>query len=255
MIDYVSELRLHNEALRRAYGIGAGDHVLDIGCGLGQTTRDAARMAGDGSVLGVDVSAAMIERARELTRAEGLGNVEYQCGDAQVHPFPPQRFDVVISRFGTMFFTNPVAAFANIRRALRPAGRLVMMVWQAHARNAWAVTIQSALRGAATASSEPADTGAFSLGDPGTVERILGATGFAGIAFAEVQRPVYYGPDAAAALDFVLGFSNVREALEGMEPASAQHGLDRLRDAMAAHQRPDGVWLDSRAWIVGASCA
>ena len=125
---YDAELQRHNEVLRRAVRVQLHDHVLDIGCGTGQTTRQAARMAQAGSVLGVDVSAAAIERARELARAEGLRNVTFEQADAQVHHFPQERFDLAVSRFGTMFFDDPVTAFANIGRALRPAGRLVMMV-------------------------------------------------------------------------------------------------------------------------------
>ena len=106
-IDYDAELRLHNTALRRALALDPDDHVLDIGCGAGQTTRDAARIASEGTAVGIDPSAPMIHRARELTEAEGLPNVTFVHGDAQVHPFPPGRFDVAISRFGTMFFGDP----------------------------------------------------------------------------------------------------------------------------------------------------
>jgi SAM-dependent methyltransferase len=117
--------RRHDEVLRRAVGVQLRDHVLDIGCGTGQTTRQAARTARAGSAFGVDVSAPAIKRARELARTEGLRNVTFEHADAQVHGFPPARFDLAMSRFGTMFFDDPVAAFANIGRALRPAGRLV----------------------------------------------------------------------------------------------------------------------------------
>ena len=149
---YDSELRRHNGVLRRAVGVQLHDHVLDIGCGTGQTTREAARTAQAGSAFGVDVSAPAIERARELARAGGLRNVTFEHANAQVHRFPPERFDLAISRFGTMFFDDPVAAFANIRRALRPAGRLVMMVWQAHERNEWDVAIDQSLGAARRAS-------------------------------------------------------------------------------------------------------
>lgn len=98
----------------------------------------------------------------------------------------------------------------------------------------------------------PAAMTAFSMGDAGTVERTLDAAGFAGVVLAEVNRPVYYGPDASVALDFVLGFSNVCDALGRLDPALAQRGRDRLRAVMAAHLAPDGVWFDSRAWIVSA---
>jgi ubiquinone/menaquinone biosynthesis C-methylase UbiE len=100
----------------RGVRIRPGDHVLDIGCGAGQTTRDAARLAVAGSVLGVDVSAPMIECARRLTDAAGLQNVDFERADAETHHFPAEHFDVVISRFGTMFFRDSVAAFTNIAR-------------------------------------------------------------------------------------------------------------------------------------------
>src|SRR5215204_1516027 len=177
-VDYDAELRLHDEVFRRTYYIGADDRVLDIGCGTGRTTRDAARSAGEGSALGVDLSASMIERARELARAEGVHNVAFEQGDAQVHRFPADGFDLAISRFGTMFFDDPVAAFANIAVALRPAGRLVMMVWQEHEHNEWSVEIERALgpEGSPVPASDARK--AFSLADQGTVEAILGAAGF-----------------------------------------------------------------------------
>jgi ubiquinone/menaquinone biosynthesis C-methylase UbiE len=126
---YDAELRRHNQILRQACGVQPHDHVLDIGCGTGQTTRQAARAAQAGSALGVDISAPAIERARKLAQIEGLGNVIFEHANAQVHRFQQQRFDLAISRFGTMFFEDPVAAFANIRRALCPVGRPVVVVW------------------------------------------------------------------------------------------------------------------------------
>jgi SAM-dependent methyltransferase len=250
-VDYDAELRLHDEVLRRTYDIRADDRVLDIGCGTGRTTRDAARSAAEGSALGVDLSASMIERARELARAERVRNVAFEQGDAQVHRFPEDGFDVAISRFGTMFFDDPVAAFANISAALRPAGRLVMMVWQRHEDNEWSVAIQGALAGEG---SVPAPEGRepFSLADQDTVEAILGAAGFGEATFTDVHQPVYYGPDVAAALEWVGGFSSTRESLTRLGAAAAEQALERLRDALAARAGERGVWFDSRAWIIQA---
>jgi SAM-dependent methyltransferase len=104
--DYDAELRLHDEVLRRAYDVQPWHHVLDIGCGTGQTTRDAARIAQAGSASGVDIRASAIERAHELARKQEVRNVTFQCADAQVHRFPQERFDLAISRFGTMFFAD-----------------------------------------------------------------------------------------------------------------------------------------------------
>jgi ubiquinone/menaquinone biosynthesis C-methylase UbiE len=144
-VDYDAELRLLNDALRRAYEIGPENRVLDIGCGAGQTTRDAARVASDGWALGVDISKEMIERASLLAEAEGLRNITFEHADAQDHRLPAERFDLVISRFGTMFFRDPIVAFTNIGRGIRRAGRLLMMVWQAYERNEWSVSIERAL--------------------------------------------------------------------------------------------------------------
>jgi len=250
---YDAELRRHNEVLRRALGVQLHDHVLDIGCGTGQTTREAARTAQAGGALGVDIAVSAIKRARELTRAEGPGNVTFEHANAQVHRFPHERFDLAISRFGTMFFDDPHAAFANISRALRPAGRLVMMVWQAHERNEWDVAIHQSLGAAEEPVTIPSGgPDAFSLADPPAVKEILNAAGFDDVAFTDVHEPVYYGPDVAAALDWVRGFACTKDALKTLDPATAARGAERLREMLAAHLSEDGIWFDSRAWIVTA---
>jgi ubiquinone/menaquinone biosynthesis C-methylase UbiE len=255
-MDYDSELRLHNEALRRACAVRHDDNVLDIGCGAGQTTRDAARAAPAGSALGIDTSAAMIARARELAGTEGLSNVRFETGDAQTWHFPPQHFDVAISRFGTMFFADPMAAFRNIRNALKPGGRLAMMVWQTREANEWSVAIQQSLaredRPPVPAAATP---NAFSLADPGAVEQLLSAAGFAGTTFRDVHEPVYYGASVEAALDWIKGFLCTKDLLGRIGTAAAERVLDRLRETLAKHQRADGVWFDSRAWVVTAHCA
>jgi SAM-dependent methyltransferase len=252
-VDYDAELSRYSAVLRRAWGVRPHDRILDVGCGRGQTTREAARAARAGSALGVDVSALAIERARELARAEGLRNVDFECADAQTHHFAQGYFDLAISRFGTMFFDDPVAAFGNIGRALRPAGRLVMVVWQAPDRNEWDVAIHQALA-EASGPTAVADEGPdpFSLADPITVEAILRAAGFADIGHTDVGEPVYYGPDPTAALDWVRGFASTNEFLKRLDSVAAARALARLHDALVAHASDAGVWFNSRAWIVTA---
>ena len=181
------------------------DHVLDIGCGSRQTTREAARTARVGRALGVDISAPAIERARDLARA------------------------------------------------LRPAGRLVMLIWQARERNEWDVAIRRSLAGpenpAAPAAAGPDP---FSLADPPTVEGILTAARFSDVTFTDVHEHVYYGPDVAAALDWVRGFTYTSDVLKRLDPAAAADALGRLRETLVAHMSNNGVWFDSRAWIVTA---
>ena len=253
MIDYDLELRHHNEVLRRTYGIRVSDQVLDVGCGTGQTTREAARFATAGAVLGIDKSDAMIERARTLARAARLSNVDHECADVERHPLPREHFHLAISRFGTMFFDHPVTAFSNIRSALRPDGRLVMMVWQQYDRNEWATSIEHALvPGEAGNTLSPAARQTFSLGDPDAVRRILDSAGFAVPTFDEVRAPVYYGSDADAAFEFVSRFAVVQETAARLDVRQRERALERLRHLLAAHRRDDGVWFDSRAWIVAA---
>jgi SAM-dependent methyltransferase len=249
-IDYDAELRMHTEVLRRAYGIRPHDHVLDIGCGAGETTRDAARLAVAGSVVGVDVSAPMIERARRSAEAAGLHHVTFEQADAEFHHFPVERFQVAISRFGAMFFADPVAAFTNIGRATRPGGRLTMMVWQDHPRNEWSVSIQRALTGTDVPGAAPETPNPFSLADPTTTEQILESAGFGDVSFTGVHEPLYYGPDVTAALEWLGGFSCVADMLRRLDAASTERALERLSETVAAHARGDGVWFDSRAWLV-----
>ena len=251
-VDYDAELRLLNEVLRSSYDIRSHDHVLDIGCGAGQSTRDAARLAAAGTVLGVDVSASMIERARRLADDVGLRTVRFEQGDAQTHRFAAEHFDVAISRFGVMFFADPVAAFTNIARAIRPRGRLHMMVWQDQHRNEWSVSIQRAIAGGADVPApSPRAPDAFSLGDPITTARILESAGFDDATFTDVHEPVYYGADVDAAFEWVSGFSNVNVVLQRSDESAART-REQLLQTFAAHSSKDGVWFDSRAWIVEA---
>lgn len=252
-MDYDAELQLHTAPLLAACAIRSREHVIDIGCGTGQTTRDAARLAVSGSALGVDITESMIRRAQELATAEGLRNVRFEYADAQVHSFQPQHYDVAISRYGTMFFADPVAAFRNIGSALRPGGRLVMMVWQAHEVNEWSVAVHEALAPYdLSPSAAPGAQEHFSLADPGTVERILDAAGFAGVQFKDVREPIYFGESMDAAVEWVRGFRFVRNILQRLDAAAAARLLASLRETLAKNCSERGVWFPAREWIVTA---
>jgi len=251
IVDYDMELHLHNAVLCQACDIRRNERVLDIGCGTGLTTREAARSAAMGRAVGVDTSAAMLARARQLAEAEELHHVSFEEGDAQVHPLPPAYFDIAISRYGTMFFRDPVAAFRNIRGALVAGGRLVMMVWQDHTANEWSTSIQRCLAPdelEPIVSKEGLDP--FSLGDPTKVERILTEAGFAETSFIDMCEPVYYGENVDIAIEWVRRFLFVRGLLQRLDAASAKRALERLRKLLAAHDDGSGVWFNARSWIV-----
>jgi SAM-dependent methyltransferase len=246
---YDAELKRHNEHLRTAASVGVRDRVLDIGCGAGQSTREAARNAVEGDAIGVDTSSEMLEIARRRSSQEGLRNVTFEQGDAQHHAFPASSFDLCISRFGVMFFADPAAAFANVARAMRPGARLVWMVWQTQDRNEWSGAIRQALSPAGALSAGSLTT--FSLGDPTIVTDLLSKAGFVSLDFVDVREPVFYGPDVDTAFDALIGLNLVKDALARTDEPSHKV-LQRLRDVLEAHMTPEGVLFDSRAWIITA---
>jgi SAM-dependent methyltransferase len=234
-----------------ATAIGPDDRVLDIGCGTGQTTRDAARAASRAFAFGVDLSAKMIERARRLAADEGVTNARFEQADAQVHPFDDAAFDVAISRTGTMFFGDPVAAFSNIARALRRDGRLVMATWQALDDNEWIREIRNALAAGRDMPAPPPDApGPFSLSEPDRVRDLLGRTGFGGIELRAVRAPMRFGDGVDDACSFILGVAGWM--LDGLDDDGRRRALDALRATIAAHETADGVLFGSAMWMVGA---
>ena len=233
--------------------ITAADRVLDVGCGAGVSTRAAARIAVDGHATGVDLSGRLLEEARRRSEAAGLTNTTFVQGDAQVHPFEPGAFDVVISRFGVMFFGDPVAAFTNIGRAVRPGGRLALLAWQGLARNEWLRTVLETLAaGRALPGPPPGVPGPFGLADPDDVRRILAAAGFADVDLADERQPVNFGSDADDAYAFVSSLGVTRALLAGLDEHSRAAALEALRDRLADHAGPDGVLLGAAAWLITA---
>lgn len=246
---YDAELERLDVRFRAALGIRPEDHILDIGCGAGESTRHAARTASRGSVLGVDISEEMLQVARKRSAEEELQNAVFERADAQNHQFPTACFDLCISRFGVMFFDNPPAAFSNIARAMRPGARLVLMVWQDRERNEWSTSIQDALAAENTPSANaPA---AFSLGDRAATTCLLTSAGFANVDFAEVHEPVFYGPDLDSAREAILALFLANPPSTGLAGPSVET-LHRVRLLLQSHCSAEGVFFDSSAWIVSA---
>lgn len=250
--DFDRSVAPYHQRLFAAAGISPSERVLDIGCGTGQTTRDAARAADDGSALGVDLSSAMLDVARRRAAEEGLTNALFEQVDAQIHPFASRAFDVAISRTGAMFFGDPVAAFSNIGRALRPAGRLALAAWQPLAQNEWIREFSGALAAGRDRPAPPADApGPFALSDPDRVRAVLTDAGFVDIDLDATSAGMWFGNDADEAHQFVLGL--LGWMLEGLDDVGRARALEALHATTSAHTTADGVIYESGAWTIRAT--
>ena len=244
-------LTRHQPRFLETAAIGPTDAVLDIGCGTGRTTRDAARAAHQGTALGVDLGLAMLDVARRRAAEEGLTNVHFERADAQVHPFPSKAFDVMISRTGTMFFGDPEAAFANIARALKPGAQTTQLVWQSLESNEWVTSFSRAMAaGRDLPAPPPGAPGPFSFGEPRRLRALLEATGFIDVQVEELREPMYFGATAGEATTFIGGL--LAWMLAGLDEAGRRRALADLHTTMADHEGPDGVLFASAAWLVTA---
>ena len=237
--------------------LGAGDRVLDVGCGCGAMTIHAAQMAS--GAVGVDVSREMLNVARQRAATAGVANVEFVAADAACHRFAPEEFDAIVSRFGVMFFDDPIAAFASLRRALRIGGRMVFVCWQEMAANPWllipgiAAAAHVPLPAAMVGSGGP---GMFSLADRDHVNAVLSTAGFSDIDVEPVSPMITLGGGGSLAesIDFLLGTGIARALLDGAEPEAHRRVVDAVTEALAEHYEPGrGVVLGTGAWLVSAS--
>ena len=240
-----------------AAALRPGAQVLDVGCGCGGTTLAAARLIAPGQGVGVDLSGPMLARARARAEAAGLSNAVFQQGDAQVHPFGPARFDTVISRFGTMFFADPVAAFANVRSAVRPGGRLIFVCWQPLAANQWLL-----VPGAALAEHLPPPgfgsgdgPGMFAFADPDRVRPILAAAGWRDITITSEPRSILVGGGGSVddAVEFLRTGSMGRMMLAGADADTVDRAVASVRAALTPYADAEGVHLDAGVWLVQAA--
>ena len=251
--DYFERaLAAYDEAFIAAAAIGHGDRVLDIGCGTGKDTREAARITQAGSALGVDLSSAMLDVARQRAAAEGIDNARFEQADAQIHSFESQAFDVAIGRTSAMFFGDRVAALTNVGRALRPGGRLALLTWQPITGNEWIREFTGALGADRGLPAPPPDApGPFALAEPATIRSVLAAAGYTDTAVEAHEAPMWFGVDADDANGFVLGLLDWM--LEGLDDPARSRAHEALRATLDAHETPDGVLYQSAAWVIRAS--
>ncbi|MFD3870344.1 class I SAM-dependent methyltransferase [Streptomyces sp. NPDC058623] len=242
-----------NQPLLDAAGIAETDCVLDVGCGAGHTTRLAARRAGRGQALGLDLSGPMLEQARESAVRERVENVSFVQGDAQVHAFDAGGFDAVISRYGMTFFADPVAAFANLHHALRPGGRLAFICAAEAEANQWLEALASLeaivpLGGFGKAGGP----GMFSLTDPDRIRTLVTAGGFTDVDVQRIEVPGKWGTDAQDSAAFLLDSGPGRHLLSQVTPQQQTKARQTLADALSRYESDGAVWLRSSSWLVTA---
>ncbi|HEX9337000.1 MAG TPA: class I SAM-dependent methyltransferase [Pseudonocardiaceae bacterium] len=231
-------------------GIDGADRVLDIGCGNGQLTRLAAGRARHAT--GVDLSGPMLARARARATAEQVANVSFEQGDAQVYPWADGAFDVALSRFAVMLFADPVAAFANVRRALRPGGRLAF-VTMTGLDGTDLGRVLDAMAPYLPRPTGPDGTGPTSFADPGRTRSVLTDAGFAGITCTRIEADQVWGRNAADAASFMGDWGPVRHHLAQASPDDAAHARQALTAALAPYADADAVRLRGTAWLVRAT--
>ena len=255
----VGGLSRHSEAVFPTLPVRRGDRVLDVGCGFGDTAIRLAELVGpEGSVVGVDCCDAFLEHARAEVQARNLTNVRFARADAEI-ALPLDQFDFVFARFGTMFFANPVAGLRNMRKALRPGGRMVHIVWRDRADNPWlsmAKDVVLRFLPAPGADAQTCGPGPFSMASESVVRAMMTAAGYGEIEFQRVDAPVLVGKDVNDAIAFQLAIgpagevfreagdraTEMREQIEG----ALAEAINRQKVAS------DGVVMDSSSWVISA---
>ena len=230
-----------------------GERVLDVGCGNGAVSLEAARAVGPGGrVTGLDLSAPMLEVARRRAEEQGI-DVDFVQGDAQTAAFD-QPFDVVVSRFGVMFFDDPEAAFANLAKATRPGGRLCFVCWQEMFANEWIAVPAMAMVAHVGIPElpEPGAPGPFALADAQRTKGLLESAGWSEVTVEEHKDGMRMGRDPEDVVAFMLSDEMGRRLVEGKDPEAVQAGTEAALEALRPYATPEGVVLGGAYWLVTA---
>jgi ubiquinone/menaquinone biosynthesis C-methylase UbiE len=252
-------LGVHGEQALRLHPPRRGERVLDIGCGFGDTTQRLAALVGpEGEAVGIDAAGRFIDTAREEAEEAGVENAAFEVADVQ-QVVPGGPYEMAFSRFGTMFFANPVVALRNIRLTLAPGGPLVMVVWRRRIDNDWIYRAQTIVEQIATRPEEydepTCGPGPFSMADADTTTAILKAAGYTNITLHRCDEPITIGKDVDEAIEFLMALGPAGEILR-LQGDRAAHLHDHIRAALAsglaALTTPAGVIGDASTWIISA---
>jgi SAM-dependent methyltransferase len=248
-------LRPVSDRLIAAAGAKPGQRIIDVGCGCGDTTIDfAARVIPGGEVLGLDISEPMLARARE--RAPKNPPARFALADATVYDFEPEWADLAVSRFGVMFFADPARSFANLRKGLKPRGRLTFVCWREAKQNPWMmIPLREAKKHAPPLPEmNPDDPGPFAFADDARVRRVLSAAGFADIVAIpmDLDLDLAIGRGLDAAVAGALGIGPTSRILDGQPEAVRAAAAADIRRALAERVKGDSVPLGAAIWMVTA---
>jgi len=251
-------LSYHSQVPLAKLDLVRGAKVLDVGCGWGDTAIELAKKVGpSGSVLGIDCCDPFLDKGRADAKAAGLANVTFACADVQTYPFK-REFDFCFSRFGMMFFANPVAAMRNIRSALKPGGRLMFITWRALDQNPWCAIPKQVVLDFLPPPGENAENcgpGPFSMASTEVVAAQLKSAGFHDIAFERTDGPVMVGSTVEQAMQFQLAIGPAGEIFReaGSEAEGRRPEIESaLRALLARHVQDGKVVMQSSSWTITA---
>jgi len=245
------------QAAQMTLAATSGEWVLDVGCGAGTTSFEIAQSVGpSGGVYGIDISEPLLQYARKRAAISGVSNVQLVLADAATHRFE-RGFDALYSRFGVMFFTDPVAAFNNLHGALHSSGRLAFVCWQDFERNPWAHLPLRAARAAAPSAPlpklvQPGQPGPFAFGDHDYINDTLRAAGFRQVDITAFERPMHLGTTAEDAASFCMRIGPASRLAADADPSEAPKIQEAVRKAIEPYATAKGVWLEAATYVVSA---